>query len=223
MPLKKYPSPRVPLESPTKEHFCQLRANDESRADAWFASHPDATCSRASANDQAKRHERRPEINARIAFLARERAEQVVTEKRRELNREAREMEHGRDRVMEELIALKQRCMEEIPVRTAAGKPVMVEVEPGLESPLTRPLDPKTALKALELQGVDYGMFVRQSRSGKIDEYEGLTEQQIIDRLQAGLELYGLTVTRTEATADGGAEGSGASGEGETPPVQTVQ
>lgn len=222
---KKFPSPRVALENVAYEEYSQLRSKDESRADAWFASHPDAKCSRASAHDQAKRAECRPLVNARIAYLTRLRAEEVVTEKRRELNRDYKDMEKGRDRVMAELIAMKERCMEEIPVRNAGGRPIVYEdTNTGQEVALTKPLDARTAIKALELQGIDYGMFVRQSRSGKIDEYEGLTEQQIVDRLQAGLEQYGLTVTRSsERTADGSAEDSGTSREGEAPPVSTVQ
>jgi hypothetical protein len=55
-------------------------------------------------------------------------------------------------------------------------------------------------LKIAELQGVDAGMFVRQSRTGKMNEgYNDLTDDAVKTQLIAALEEYGLTVVAAES------------------------
>ncbi len=135
-------------------------------------------------------------VQARVDFLcdqiARKRVEKVVLLDARRLEQQDA-LEDEVDRMRNELWNL---ATTPRPKLTPSGKPVLYAGEIVMEIPSF-----PAAVKLCEMNGVDAGRLVRQSRSGAMDgDYKNMTTEEIAQIYNARMEEFGLKVVRADGT-----------------------
>lgn len=186
------PNPKVPLEDPLREKFCQNVAIHGMKGGAAYMAAGYATRNASRASHAASGLRKRIGIANRIEALLERQAEYAL---------------ETREWVDAQLKEVVNRCMQKVPVLDRHGKPCG-----------EWKFDGKNANQALHLMGKDRGMFVERVEINQADaETEGKTDAEVRAMLlsyihdlgrpffiQAAEEVFGLKLT------DGGQETDGA-------------
>jgi len=198
------PDPKIPLEHPLREKFCQNVAIQGMKGGAAYMAAGFTTKNASRASHGASALRKRIEIANRIEALLERQAEYAL---------------ETREWVDAQLKEVVNRCMQKVPVLDRHGKPTGVWK-----------FDGKNANQALHLMGKDRGMFADKVEVVNPDQAtEGKTDEEVMRMamglmhdlgrpffLQAAEEVFGLKLT------DGGQDADGA----KTPmvgPVRTLQ
>ncbi len=198
------PNPKVPLEDPLREKFCQNVAIQGMKGGKAYMAAGYATRNASRASHAGSALRKRIEIANRIEALLERQAEYAL---------------ESREWVDAQLKEVVNRCMQKVSVLDRHGRPTGVWK-----------FDGKNANQALHLMGKDRGMFVERVEINQADaETQGKSDAEVRAMLmshlydlgrpffiQAAEEIFRLKLT------DGGQEADGA----KTPmvgPVRTLQ
>lgn len=150
----------LPLDNGKHEHFCQLVTNGESATQAYVL----AGYSDKGAGQSANKLLKKPEISSRLAYL-----------------RAIKEQEHAaaRTAVIEQAGLNKEWVIAQLMENVAMAK----QAEPVRDADGNKTGEYKQNLpaanKALELLGVELGMFIKKAEVGKPGEFSDLTDAEL--------------------------------------------
>ncbi len=198
------PNPKVPLEDPLREKFCQNVAIQGMKGGKAYMAAGYATKNASRASHAGSALRKRIEIANRIEALLERQAEYAL---------------ESREWVDAQLKEVVNRCMQKIAVLDRHGKPTGVWK-----------FDGKNANQALHLMGKDRGMFVERVEINQADaETQGKSDAEVRAMLmshlydlgrpffiQAAEELFGLKL-------ENGDQGAGGAKTPMVGPVRTLQ
>ncbi len=192
--------PRKPLTFTNHEDFAQLIAFGDpetgeklTAGDCYNrAGHQNKRPAGAASNVLANL---KNGVQARIDFLMNKRMKAMA---RKSIHLEERHLKNTEERKQEvdrKMNSLFDLAVTERPKLTAQG--AAMKDEDG--NPVREVASLEVAFKIAERMGIDAGMYVRQSRSGKIeDDWSNLCDEEIQNHLVADLAEHGLTVMTIE-------------------------
>jgi phage terminase small subunit len=186
----------LPLDNAKHEHFAQLVSNGESASQAYVL----AGYSPQGAGQSANKLLKKPEVSSRLAYL-----------------RGIKEQTHAeaRQAVIEKAALTKEWIITQLMENVAMAK----QAEPVRDSEGNETGEYKQNLpaanKALELLGVELGMFIKKAEVGKPGEFQDLTddelERQIADADRAlAASDSAIQSARDKAAQTAAAEGKAA-------------
>ncbi len=207
--------PRLPLGSDKYERLAQnivagKNAQDEpmSKREAYLAAgyHPKDRATASSACS-ALLSRRSNGIRARVDFLRDQVTQKLVRQEIKLQERHLQKTEMRQEEVGGMLDHLWKLATHMRPKVNSSGASVL-----GADGEIImEPASFSCATKIAELMGIDAGMFVRQSRSGAIqDDWNNLTDEALLAMFKAEMEKYGYDVV---PRGDAGGDATTESGE----------
>jgi hypothetical protein len=163
------PDPKIPLENPLREKFCQNVAIHGMKGGAAYMAAGFTTKNASRASHAASSLRKRIEIANRIEALLERQAEYAL---------------ETREWVDAQLKEVVNRCMQKVPVLDRQGKPCG-----------EWKFDGRNANAALHLMGKDRGMFVDKVEINQADaEFKGKSEAEIQKMIAATFTDLGRSV-----------------------------
>lgn len=177
------------LKNAKHEHFCQLVSNGDSALQAYIL----AGYSKNGAKQSASRLLTHADVCARIEYLRK-----VKEEKHAEaVEKAAKKVGITKEWILEQLAENVAMAKQAVPVLDNEGKPTG-EYKQNLAA----------ANKALELLGIESGMFIKKVETGGPGDFERLTDEELEQRIRdtehalgIAQETIGTAATKARETA----------------------
>jgi phage terminase small subunit len=187
----------LPLDNAKHEHFAQLVSNGESASQAYVL----AGYSPQGAGQSANKLLKKPEVSSRLAYLRATKEQSHADARQAVIEKAALTKEWIITQLMENVAMAKQAG----PVRDSEGNETG-EYKQNLPA----------ANKALELLGVELGMFIKKAEVGKPGEFQDLTDDELERQLADADRALAASDSAIQSARDKAAQTAAA--EGKTAP-----